>query len=755
MAIAPTNEKLILNTLAFDFPSKPFTFYFSMFDRDDIPLTPLNHQLFPVNIRKIFPDIGNNDTLYTSFERRVDGFSSLSIDFRTENFNLIKRYYNREIKHYFTSQGFLVEPTFINDNQIWLRSNETPKRRIKDTTLYDRFTLKVNFNQLKQAPELILSYDRQAKVLKKSVAKMIYDFNMQDDNIFDDDFFSNALDKPNPIDLLNKVVYVEYFDEKRKNKKLRIIKYEKLAERIEKGEQIHLENAFPVINNELTSYFGFEDTSADDYQKPNRYTKYVTKIFGFKQKFLLCDEFRQIVPVVDDFTEVSAGKVRNESKQLVFGKKDDFSQNTIDVIPRRGINSGPFEQPHHTNIQVFFILPETHKEQTKELLKMLYYGYKAFKGLEKYIGVKFSISGGFSIVFKNTTNPIPEIEEKLYQRADAFINSQHKLFAFYLTPISKDEPVESQRLVYYKVKELLLKRNVPSQCIETEKMMNALQQDSKNEKVNKIKGTKLRTDSFAYTLQNIAIAVNAKLGGTPWRIAVPKQRELVVGVGAFLNPSTHTKYIGSAFSFDNTGSFNSFEYFQQDELRELAGSIQDAIINYKNTVENPSRLIIHYYKDMSENEVEEIEKALYEINADIPLFVVTINKTESEDFVLFDDAFAEKMPYSGRFVNLGNHTYLLCNNTRYEDNYSRNIEGFPFPVKLKIKCPSDEYLLNQNTVTGLIEQVYQFSRIYWKSVRQQNLPVTIKYPEMVAQIAPHFTGGIIPPNIGKDNLWFL
>jgi hypothetical protein len=40
-------------------------------------------------------------------------------------------------------------------------------------------------------------------------------------------------------------------------------------------------------------------------------------------------------------------------------------------------------------------------------------------------------------------------------------------------------------------------------------------------------------------------------------------------------------------------------------------------------------------------------------------------------------------------------------------------------------------------------------------VRQQNLPVTIKYPEMVAQIAPHFSGGDIPATIGKDNLWFL
>lgn len=60
-----------------------------------------------------------------------------------------------------------------------------------------------------------------------------------------------------------------------------------------------------------------------------------------------------------------------------------------------------------------------------------------------------------------------------------------------------------------------------------------------------------------------------------------------------------------------------------------------------------------------------------------------------------------------------------------------------------------------NIINELIDQVYQFSRIYWKSVKQQNLPVTIKYPEMVAQIAPHFNGGDIPSNIGNDNLWFL
>jgi hypothetical protein len=44
--------------------------------------------------------------------------------------------------------------------------------------------------------------------------------------------------------------------------------------------------------------------------------------------------------------------------------------------------------------------------------------------------------------------------------------------------------------------------------------------------------------------------------------------------------------------------------------------------------------------------------------------------------------------------------------------------------------------------------------MYWKSVKQQNLPVTIKYPEMVAEIFPHFESEVIPP-FGKDNLWFL
>ena len=96
---------------------------------------------------------------------------------------------------------------------------------------------------------------------------------------------------------------------------------------------------------------------------------------------------------------------------------------------------------------------------------------------------------------------------------------------------------------------------------------------------------------------------------------------------------------------------------------------------------------------------------------------------------------------------------MLCNNTRYEDGNFKSMDGFPFPIKLTIACPNRKDELPTTVVKELIDQVYQFSRIYWKSVKQQGLPVTIKYPEMIAEIMPHFND----PKVYIDNkcLWFL
>ncbi len=724
-------ESLFLNTLSFEFPKEPKIFYFSLTDKEDISLTKLSHQLFPAKIKDIFPDITNSDTLYTSFGKPVEGFKPLEINFLSENFALIKRYYNREIKNYFSKRDFLVEPTFIKDNQVWLRN--TGDKPHTNCTLYDKYTIKVNYNHFTNTPELVLSYDRKANVYRKSVAAFLSD----EENV--------------TADLLNRVVHVEYiYKGDKKITKRRVTKYKYLQER----ENISYNNVFPIVGRDFATWLGVDDEEDEPHNpflKKNRYTKYLNKISNFYSQFLNNEDFRGVISIspngFDKAKPLQIGKTTPQSKQLIFGK-NNLSRNAIDVIPQRGVNNGPFNQPRYNNIQMFFITSADHVPHTNVLSGYIKNGYKVYKGLLQYTNVPVTTAPkGYSIAFTDSNNPLAEIEERL-ENTDWIPGV--KYLAIYLTPVGKYVQDKEQRKIYYKVKEKLLKRNISSQCIETEKMLKVLENDSALEKSGK------KGQNFAYTLQNIAIAVNAKLGGIPWRINMPTAKELVVGVGAFKNTDTNVQYIASAFSFDNTGAFNSFEYFHKDETSELAGSIEEAIINYANVNDKPNRLVIHFYKEMSEEEIKPIENALHNLDLDIPVFVVTINKTESEDFVVFDDKFTDKMPYSGRYINLGNKTYLLCNNTRYEDNTFNSMDGFPFPVKLKISCPTDNELQSDTKIiNGLIDQVYQFSRIYWKSVKQQNLPVTIKYPEMVAQIAPHFNGGDIPSNIGNDNLWFL
>ena len=85
--------------------------------------------------------------------------------------------------------------------------------------------------------------------------------------------------------------------------------------------------------------------------------------------------------------------------------------------------------------------------------------------------------------------------------------------------------------------------------------------------------------------------------------------------------------------------------------------------------------------------------------------------------------------------------------------------GIPLPCKGQTRKDIPIRHKNRTSTTAgevreLLSQIYKFSRMYWKSVKQQNLPITIKYPEMVAEIVPHFEDDYLP-EFGRRNLWFL
>ena len=726
-----SQESLFLNAIRFQFPEEPQTFYFlHTTGKRNFPF--LTHHNKPIELEVAFPDFKNGDKIYSTFEVETNGFTPVKIDLRDpRNFAFAKRYYNRLIYQYFVSKNFLIETNKITkDNQIWFRDGRD--NPYPECIKYDRFTLRVNYDRFNNTPQLVITYDRPTWVYKYSVAKIMQS---------SDDPFSPI--QPS-AELFGKVVY------RRKDKFTKFIvdKYSSIS----LTENFDSNAAYPIMNRELINYLQIEFADEDETEEPlsykktyprNKYKRYFDKISAF-YKTINNDEFRKLINIEDGFAKLNPlqiGHTNSASRSLMFGG------NTTNYNPQIGVNHGPFQPTPYPSITMLAIFPKEDREAARNLLRYFKNDYKQlFKGLKLYIGRDFSFSNKF-LEIQDTNNILGELNDFLRNMT---FNHNEKIIAIYLTPIGRHTSDKEERKIYYRVKERLLRYNIVSQCIETSKMLSMIEHDNTNTDSN---GKPLK--NFAYTLQNMSIAINAKLGGTPWRLSSPKQDELIVGVGAFRNTETNTQYIGSAFSFDNTGSFNSFAYFLNDELEELAGSIENAILKFAVANGKPQRLIIHYYKTMNHKEIAHIEKALHNLNLDIPFYVLSINKIESEDYVVFDDNYKELMPYSGTYVNLGDKTYLLCNNTRYENARLNPYDGYPFPIKIKIDCPNDPMRdIDTTTINQLIDQVYQFSRIYWKSVKQQNLPVTIKYPEMIAQMLPYFND-VNNYDIDTNHLWFL
>ena len=138
----------------------------------------------------------------------------------------------------------------------------------------------------------------------------------------------------------------------------------------------------------------------------------------------------------------------------------------------------------------------------------------------------------------------------------------------------------------------------------------------------------------------------------------------------------------------------------------------------------------------------------------IPIIIGTINKTESKELLAFDTTYTNLMPASGTFIKVGFSEYLLFNNTRYDEASKSKNKEFLFPIKIATSSTDKKEIETLEQIELLIDQVYQFSRMYWKSNDQQSLPVTIKYPEMVVKIWPHFNAKR-PNDFARENLWFL
>ncbi|RXP54544.1 hypothetical protein EC396_09180 [Lutibacter sp. HS1-25] len=687
-------EHLKCNILSFDWPEIKTTFYFTLNDIEGSHR--IHHSKFSENILKAFPNLNTKETefIFTTFDTPSPNGIPIQIKMFKQELHIYKQYLKNKVKQHFLNKGYVVDKNFVRDTQVWIPGKNTKNPHFQ---LHYKFSLKIQFAQVTEYPELVVSYDGTSKVLKKSVAEI-------EDST-----------------LISKTIIGT-----------KIYNYQKKIDTPEKEayfNSINLNEAYPIFNLKLGRALNIP---LEVPSRENRYKKYLTILNAFKNRELITNEFKEILPLYDDdFIDVPQNRINHISPQL--GTLEYGNKNTGKVPKFDLPNFKPYGRPPNPNIKIFFIHHETHQETIRLLYDHLTKGItNNFPGIEKFLNLKIGLANEHFIKYKNLSNPIPEIEEQL---GTLTFNDNVAYAAFFISPVSKSTQDPQEKIMYYRVKELLLNEKIVTQVIDH----NDLKKNIKN---------------YQWHLNNISLALHAKLGGTPWKLAVTAQKELVIGVGAFTNRDENRRYIASAFSFQNNGLFSRFHYFTNNETKQLAGSICKAIRDFT-SVAQADKVVIHFYKEMRYEELKPIIDGMNKLNLNIPLYILNINKTDSEDIFAYDLNWHNKlMPKSGTYVRIGNNKYLLFNNARYTDydNYPAS-EGYHFPIKISISSPDKDALEDNEVILKLLTQVYQFSRLYWKSMRQQNVPVTIKYPEMLAQIAPRFNA--TPNDTSNNKLWFL
>ncbi len=498
--------------------------------------------------------------------------------------------------------------------------------------------------------------------------------------------------------------------------------YENLTD----NEKQNDESIFPFLNYEIAQSLGI---GISQNKTLNKYQDYYYQINNFVHDFLrpesLADE---IILNPSLFYEVPVNRIKETSSG---SNLLEFGNGGSNFSPYHGLKeNGPFQGPTDDKVKFIFLFHKDDSSVANKLYAYLKKGFKSFPGLFQFVRLPIDIDTSNSIKFTSENSPFSEIVSAFKPEN---LEKDFKYAAIYISRIKKRDPDDDKESQYYKIKEFLLRHSVTSQVIYKENIEN---------------------EYFNFFLPNIAIALLAKMGGIPWRLKRPKRKDLIIGIGAYKSRESTQKYLGNAFYFRNDGTFHEFDCFEQSDVTKLTESYKSSILNYINEVGNPGRLIIHFYKTVSSSDVRQIQKVLSKLSLNIPIIIISINKTESRDFVLFDTSYDGIMPVSGTYLLLDKSEFLLCNNSRYAKLTGSNIEGFPFPVKLKIVSTDASLLDNAELTKELIDQVYQFSRMYWKSVRQKNLPVTIEYSEIIAEIFSNFDAKSLP-EFGKKNLWFL
>jgi len=260
-----------------------------------------------------------------------------------------------------------------------------------------------------------------------------------------------------------------------------------------------------------------------------------------------------------------------------------------------------------------------------------------------------------------------------------------------------------------------------------------------------------------WILENIALASYAKVGGSPWVVASPiKEQQLVVGVSRVQDVNRRL-LVGFVTLFTQDGDFlfihSKAPVFSWDEYVDgLTALISEALGEYRNLRGAPDSIVLHLHKRPGHRELEAIQQALDDLQAQTPYALLHLN--EFSNFRLFDTNHPTYIPLSGLKVELGYRQALLLLDGRVGDK--RRKVGVPRVLEISMDKRST---LAPADFPNLVKQVHDFARVNWRGFNAAAIPVTVNYARLIAQLALEVGAQrwnqIVAAGRLRDKAWFL
>jgi hypothetical protein len=320
---------------------------------------------------------------------------------------------------------------------------------------------------------------------------------------------------------------------------------------------------------------------------------------------------------------------------------------------------------------------------------------------------------------------------------------------------------------YLAAKAYLLSQGVPTQEVRVSTMLG-------------------RKAGLPYVLENIAVAMYAKLGGSPWTVqpTMPVAEELVIGMGVAEDGSrfeARRRYAGITTVFRSDGTYVlaaasprcRYEDFPAVLTKFVVQTLQ-RLATLRGWQEGDLvRLVFHAHRPLRKADIGELvaravsqlgsgvqfETAFLTVHRDHPFKVIDPGEPGQEKAVeLASGSFGRRLvgvrvPARGSVIHLGETRRLLSVNGPVL--VKRDGEAIPQPLLIELH-PTSSY----RDLDALTRQVFHFTGLSWRSMLPVSDPVTIFYSHLVAELlarlegVEHWSDALLDTKLRRSR-WFL